>query len=166
MRLLRLPHMHAGGSDRLPLRCFRLQDQRFTVRGRLRRPVHWPSEAQAHSSGTLPLTSDQQGQPCGWKEVFVRGLARQGPTEWCISGACSTVCNATVVLVPRGPIYPGTPQTQFSWQGALAACSRRGEQPAKAEPFISWLKPRGFLAHDCKVLAGGVVVRLRACFGT
>jgi integrase len=33
---LRLPRLKAGDSARLPLRCFRLQDQRFTVRGGLR----------------------------------------------------------------------------------------------------------------------------------
>src|SRR5262245_55468258 len=37
---LRLSRMNPGGSDPLPLRCFRLWDQRFTVKGHLRWPVH------------------------------------------------------------------------------------------------------------------------------
>jgi hypothetical protein len=40
----------------------------------------------------------------------VRGLASRGPTELCISVACSTVFNGRVVLLPREPIYPGTPK--------------------------------------------------------
>jgi len=69
---LRLARMHAGGSDRLPRRCVRLRDQRVTVRGRLRRPVHWPSEA-AVAPGLLPWhpACDRQGQPGGWEEVCV-----------------------------------------------------------------------------------------------
>src|SRR5258708_20703609 len=40
---MRLPRLKAGGSDPLPLSSLRLRDQRFTVRGRLRRPVRRPS---------------------------------------------------------------------------------------------------------------------------
>jgi hypothetical protein len=46
---LRLPRIHPGGSDRLPLNCFRLQDQRFTVRGRSPRAVSGgPSTGRTH----------------------------------------------------------------------------------------------------------------------
>jgi hypothetical protein len=43
--------------------------------GRLKRPVHWPSEAQASSSGTLPLTSR------------ARCLVQRAPGAWLVRGA-------------------------------------------------------------------------------
>ena len=47
--------------------------------GRLKRPVHRPSYAEAHSGGTLPLTSRARcfvlGAPGGW---FVRGAPLPG----------------------------------------------------------------------------------------
>src|SRR5262249_43823482 len=39
IRLLRLPRLKPGGSDRLALSCFRLRGQRFTGRGRSPRAV-------------------------------------------------------------------------------------------------------------------------------
>src|SRR5215472_17503019 len=78
---------------------------------------------------------DQQGQPCGWEKVFVRGLARQCPTELCISGACSTVCNGTVVLLPRGPFYPGTPK-HTSVVKVLPRYSCTGRQNRQSERAI------------------------------
>src|SRR5258706_6614718 len=61
--LLRLPRIHPGGSDRLPLTCFRLRDQRFPVqRGQVsgfsRAISAGPSTGRTRSSGgTLPVTS-------------------------------------------------------------------------------------------------------------
>src|SRR5262249_20125779 len=69
------------------------------------------------------------------------------PTELCISVACSTMLNGTVVLLPRGPIYPGTPETQFSWQGATAVCYHRGTLSARREGHSSPGLGRGMNGH-------------------
>jgi len=51
---LRPSRLNAGGSDPLPLTCFRLRDLRFTVRGCLRQPVHRPSRGYG---GTAAVTT-------------------------------------------------------------------------------------------------------------
>jgi hypothetical protein len=110
MSHLRLPRLKPGGSDPLPLRCFRLRDHRVTVRvapgpSQAARPLaeRGPSLLQWHRCWY------HSGQPCGWEQVCVRGLASQCPTEWCISVACSTQSTGPFVLVPVGPIDHATP---------------------------------------------------------
>src|SRR6266436_1477334 len=87
------------------------------------------------------------GQPCGRWEVFVRGLASQCPTELCISVACGTVFNGTVVLLPRGPIDPGTPKHNSVGKVLRKHSRTQGRNRQGERPCIPWLKPRGFLAH-------------------
>ena len=90
--LLRLPHMHAGESDPLPRRCFRLWDHRFTVRSRSPRAVSsGPSTGRAtliaHSGGTLPLAS------------------RARCVEHPLRGVCGErVCPASVAVSPARSI--------------------------------------------------------------
>src|SRR5712691_6663625 len=104
---LRLPRIHSGGSDRLPFSCFRLQDQRFTGRGRSPRAVSGgPSTGRTRGSGgTLPVTS--RASPLGCEVVFVWG---RSPGEVCLSPAAAARVQETVMLLPVGPLHHGTPK--------------------------------------------------------
>src|SRR5260221_14751449 len=118
--------MNAGDSDPLPRSCFRLWDQRFTVQGGLRLPravSSGPSTGRARPKPppVAPLLLPQRPA----LRLFWGVCAGTSPTEWCISVACSTVKKGTVVLLPVGPIYHGTPETQLSWQGATGVFSHR-----------------------------------------
>ncbi len=62
---LRLPRLKAGDSARLPLSCFRLRVQRFTVRGRSPRAVpSGPSTGRTHGF-RWHRCCDHSGQPLG-----------------------------------------------------------------------------------------------------
>ena len=78
---LRLPSIHAGGSARLPLKCFRL---RGTNASQVRAVPGGPSTGRACKL-QWHRCCDHSGQPCGWKEVLVRGLAHQKAPPSCAS---------------------------------------------------------------------------------
>jgi hypothetical protein len=141
---LRLPRIHPGGSDRLPLNCFRLQDQRFTVRGRSPRAVSGarPPAEHTDSSGTLPGTS----------------RASPSAVQWCLCGVEAPASCASRLLQPhvftrRSCFYPWNRfTTQRLNRMELARCSRgvlasvrktgKGRGPSIPRPKIG-----GFLAH-------------------
>jgi len=128
---LRLPRMNAGGSDRLPRRCFRLWDQRFTVQGRLRRPVHRPSYAEAHSGGTAAVTTAVSPSAVG------RCLCGDTPHRVVLLGCVEHAIQWYVRAFTRGNDLPRNAQTRCSWQGARDAFSHTGEQPARGEGHSS-----------------------------
>jgi hypothetical protein len=104
---LRLPRLKPGGSDPLPLSCFRLRDRRFTVRGHLRWPIHRQSQAEACSGGTAAVTtaaslSAARGVCAGPRPQRVVPLA-------CVGGGEHHVQD-TLVLLPAGAIDRGTPK--------------------------------------------------------
>jgi hypothetical protein len=100
----------------------------------------------------------------------VRGLASQCPTELCISVACGTVFNGTVVLLPKGPIYPGTPKHN-SVGKVLRKHSRTREETGKGRgPFIPGYS-RGacwpiFCKRELKHLSDGTQLKLEAPYGS
>ena len=118
---LRLPTMNDRGSDRLPLSCFRLRDQRFTVEGCLRQPVHGPSIK-------LPwhLSYYQIGQSLDCKStrpacsswVFVQRLVS---LTSCTSRVALKV--GTLLFLPKETIYLGAAETLLSFQGARTIVS-------------------------------------------
>src|SRR5258707_12812630 len=101
--------MNAGGSDPLPLSCFRLRDQRCTVRGGVRpyRAVSGGPSTAEHvgSGGTAAVTT--AASPWGGEEVLVWG---QSPGEWSVSPARQQHVHATVMLFPVGPLHHRTPK--------------------------------------------------------
>jgi hypothetical protein len=136
--------MHAGGSDPLPLRCFRLRDQRFIVRGHLRWPVHRPSYARCVLR--WHRHSYHVGQPFGCEDVFVRGRT---PTELCISVTWSTTSKYARAFT-RGSDLPrnagNTMQLARCYGSILTQEKERGNE---SWPCIPWLQPRGFVAQIC-----------------
>jgi hypothetical protein len=86
-RRLRLPRIHPEGSDRLPFSCFRLQDHRFTVRGRSPRAVSGgPSTGRTQGSGgTLPVAS----------------RASPSAVRWCLCGVEAPASCASRLLQPH-----------------------------------------------------------------
>ena len=62
---LRLPRIHPGGSAPLPFRCFRLQEQRFTVRGRSPRAVSGGPSTGRTQGFRWHRCYDHSGQPLG-----------------------------------------------------------------------------------------------------
>ncbi len=130
--------------NRLPFSCFRLQDHRFTVRGRSPRAVSGgPSTGRTRGSGgTLPVTS----------------RASPSAVRWCLCGVEAPASFASRLLQPhvskrRSCFYPwdrfttGRPnrmELARRYRGSLAAVRITGKGRG---PFISRLKIRGFLAH-------------------
>src|SRR5258707_11231040 len=112
--LLRLPRIHPGGSDRLPLTCFRLRDQRFPVqRGQVsgfpRAISGGSSTGRTRSSGgTLPVTS--RASPSAVRRCLCGDLVTEVSDELYVSPAVLHRDIGTVMLVPVGPLYHGTPK--------------------------------------------------------
>jgi hypothetical protein len=83
------------------------------------------------------------GQPFGCEEVFVWG---RSPGELYISPAMQHHVQETVMLLPVGPLYHGTPKHDSVGkvlENYSHLCARNRQVRT---PFIPWLKPRGFLA--------------------
>jgi hypothetical protein len=83
--------MHAGESDQLPLDCFRLRVQTLhssepKPQGGRKRPVHRPSYAEAHSDGTLPMTSRARCSEHPWSGGCGE---RVSPASLAVSPACN-----------------------------------------------------------------------------
>src|SRR5260221_9006137 len=101
---LRIPRLKAGGSDLLPLNCFRLRDQRFTVQGRPRRPVRRPSLCYG---GTSAVTT-----PASPATVIDRSHGVPVPRPATLRPAIPAVCGLVAVEAPRaylagvGRVYP------------------------------------------------------------
>src|SRR5260221_10999021 len=120
--------MNAGGSDPLPLSCFRLQDQRFTVRGGVRpyRAVSGgPSTGRARWL-RWHRCCDHSGQPVGCEEVFVWG---RSPGELYVSPARQHHVQETLLLLPRGTASPTNAQICFSWRDATELFSPLCKKP-------------------------------------